>query len=109
GGAIYTQGITGTSLADGEQLTGNVIHDILDHGHAIYCDNGSTFMTITSNVEYGNQNDWGARHADYVPPADGSTDDPLDIEHNYWQQGDPDSTAKNVVVAGNTIITGPQD
>ncbi|MEY9889152.1 hypothetical protein ABIA31_002800 [Catenulispora sp. MAP5-51] len=108
GGAIYTQGITGSSLGDGEQITGNVIHDILNHGHAIYCDNGSTFLTITSNVEYGNQNDWGARHADYVPPADGSTDDPLDIEHNYWQQGDPDSDARGVVVAGNTIITGPQ-
>ncbi|WP_228563979.1 right-handed parallel beta-helix repeat-containing protein [Catenulispora rubra] len=109
GGAIYTQGITGASLADGEQITGNVIHDILDHGHAIYCDNGSTFMTITSNVEYNNQNDWGTRHADYVPPATGSTDDPLDVEHNYWQQGDRDSTARNVTVASNTIITGPQD
>ncbi|WP_370370627.1 right-handed parallel beta-helix repeat-containing protein [Catenulispora sp. GP43] len=109
GGAIYTQGITGSSLGDGEQISGNVIHDILDHGHAIYCDNGSTFLTITSNVEYGNQNDWGARHADYVPPADGKTDDPLDIEHNYWQQGDPDSDARGVVVAANTIITGPQD
>ncbi len=109
GGAIYTQGITGSSLADGEQISGNVIHDILDHGHAIYCDNGSTFMTITSNVEYNNQNDWGSPHGDYVPPADGSTDDPLDVEHNYWQQGDKDSNQKNVVVAANTIIGGPQD
>ena len=48
GGAIYTQGITGTSLADGEHLTGNVITGILDNGHALYCDNGCTFWTASA-------------------------------------------------------------
>ena len=32
GGAIYTQGITGSSLANGEQITGNVILGAMDHG-----------------------------------------------------------------------------
>jgi hypothetical protein len=102
GGAIYTQGITGTSLADGEHVTGNVILNAFDEGHAIYSDNGSTFETITGNVEFGNENDWGSRHTDYTPGATG--DDPLDIEGNYWQQGDPDSTSNNVTETGNHII-----
>ncbi|HEX6527769.1 MAG TPA: fibronectin type III domain-containing protein [Streptosporangiaceae bacterium] len=103
GGAIYTQGITGTSLADGEQITGNVILGALDHGHAIYTDNGATFITVNGNVEFGNENDWGSRHTDYTPGATG--DDPLAIENNYWQQGDQDSSAHNVTVSGNHIIT----
>jgi hypothetical protein len=107
GGGIYTQGITGTSLADGEHLTGNVILNTLDLDHGLYSDNGSTFMTITGNVEFGNENDWGSRHTDYTPGTTGY--DPLDIENNYWQQGDPDSTAKNVTEAGNHTITSPRD
>ena len=102
GGAIYTQGITGTSLADGEHVTGNVILDAFDEGHAIYSDNGSTFETITGNVEFGNENDWGSRHTDYTAGATG--DDPLDIEGNYWQQGDPSSVSGNVTETGNHII-----
>jgi hypothetical protein len=107
GGGIYTQGITGTSLADGEHLTGNVILDTLDQDHGLYSDNGSTFMTITGNVEFGNENDWGSRHTDYTPGQTG--DDPLDIEGDYWQQGDPDSSSKNVTEAGNHIIAGLHD
>lgn len=107
GGAIYTQGITGTSLADGEHLTGNVILRAYGHGHAIYSDNGSTFMTITGNVLFGNENDWGSRHTDYAPGASGY--DPLDIEGNYWQQGDADSSSKNVTEQGNHIIVGSHD
>jgi len=103
GGAIYTQGITGTSLADGEQITGNVILSALDHGHAIYTDNGATFITVNGNVEFGDENDWGSRHTDYTPGATG--DDPLVIENNYWQQGDQDSSASNVTVSGNHIIS----
>ena len=107
GGAIYTQGITGTSLADGEQLTGNVILGALDHGHAIYTDNGSTFITAKGNVEFGNENDWGSRHTDYTPGASG--DDPLLIEDNYWQQGDQDNSSSNVTESGNHIITSLRD
>jgi hypothetical protein len=103
GGGIYTQGITGSSLADGEHITGNVILDSLDLNHAIYTDNGSTFITATGNVLFGNETDWASRHTDYTAGAAG--DDPLDIAGNYWQQGDPDSSSSNVTEHGNHIIT----
>jgi hypothetical protein len=103
GGAIYTQGITGTSLTDGEHISGNVILGAMDHGHAIYTDNGSTFITADGNVEFGNEDDWGSRHTDYTAGATG--DDPLLIENNYWQQGDKDNSSSNVTEAGNHIIT----
>jgi hypothetical protein len=103
GGAIYTQGITGTSLADGEHLTGNVILGSLDHGHALYTDNGATFVTLSGNVLFGNENDWGARHTDYRPGASGS--DPTVVSGNWWQQGDQDSASNNVTVSGNRIMT----
>ena len=109
GGGIYTQGITGTSLADGEHVTGNVIHDQLGHGHGVYTDNGCTYESILGNVLYDTQDNWGARHADYTPPANGSTNDPTDIEHNWWMQGDPAGNNKGVVEADNHLITGPQD
>jgi len=103
GGGIYTQGITGTSMADGEHLTGNVILDSLDNGHALYCDNGCTFWTASGNVLAGNiSNDWGARHSDFMPGATG--DDPLLVASNYWWQGDADSSSKNTTVSGNHVI-----
>ena len=46
GGGIYTQGITGKNLAEGEKVTGNVIYDQFSSGHAIYSDNGSCDITI---------------------------------------------------------------
>lgn len=103
GGAIYTQGITGSSLANGEQVDGNVILGAMDHGHAIYTDNGSTFITANGNVEFGNENDWGSRHTDYTAGASG--DDPLLIENNYWQQGDQDTSSDSVTETGNHIIS----
>jgi NPCBM-associated, NEW3 domain of alpha-galactosidase/Fibronectin type III domain/Right handed beta helix region len=103
GGAIYTQGITGSSLDNGEQIDGNVILGAMDHGHAIYTDNGSTFITANGNVEFGNENDWGSRHTDYTAGATG--DDPLLIENNYWQQGDQDNSSGNVTETGNHIIS----
>jgi hypothetical protein len=103
GGGIYTQGVTGSSLADGEHISGNVILDSLDLNHAIYTDNGSTFITATGNVLFGNETDWASRHSDYTAGASG--DDPLDIAGNYWQQGDPDSSSSNVTEQGNHIIT----
>ncbi|HEX4226878.1 MAG TPA: fibronectin type III domain-containing protein [Pseudonocardiaceae bacterium] len=103
GGAIYTQGITGTSMADGEHLTGNVISGILDNGHAMYCDNGCTYWTADDNVLVGNiSNDWGARHTDYTAGQTG--DDPLEVSGNYWWQGEGDSNSKNTVVNGNHVI-----
>lgn len=108
GGGIYTQGITGTSMADGEHLTGNVILDSLDNGHALYCDNGCTFWTASGNVLAGNiSNDWGARHTDYRPGATG--DDPLLVSGNYWWQGDADSSSKNTTVSGNHVIAHLSD
>ena len=108
GGAIYTQGITGTSMADGEHLTGNVITGILDNGHAMYCDNGCTYWTAAGNVLAGNvSNDWGARHTDYTAGQTG--DDPLEVSGNYWWQGDGDSDTKNTVVNGNHVIASVAD
>jgi hypothetical protein len=107
GGAIYTQGITGSSLANGEHVTGNVVLGALDHGHAIYTDNGATFVTIDGNVEFGNENDWGSDHTDYTAGATG--DDPLLVENNYWQQGNGDSSANNVTVENNQVITSLRD
>ncbi len=71
GGGIYTQGVTGSSMKDGERVVGNVIHDQLDWGHALYTDNGATFITYTDNVLYNDYDDWGAAHLDYRPPRAG--------------------------------------
>ena len=47
---------------------------------------------------------WGSRHHDYYDGQDGSKYDPLDVEENYWQQGDADLTEKNVTVRGNHLV-----
>jgi hypothetical protein len=108
GGGIYTQGITGSSLADGEHLIGNVITNTLDNGHALYCDNGCTFWTASDNVLVNNiSNDWGARHTDYRPGATGQ--DPLTVSDNYWWQGDGDSSSKNTTVSNNHVIASVAD
>jgi hypothetical protein len=108
GGAIYTQGITGSSMDTGEHLTGNVITGVLDNGHAVYCDNGCTYWTASRNVLVGNiSNDWGARHTDYRPGATGQ--DPLTVSDNYWWQGDSDSSSKNTTVSGNHVIATVSD
>jgi hypothetical protein len=107
GGGIYTNGITGTSLATGEHLSGNVIHDQASTaGHGIYTDNGAGYITITGNAEYNiNANVWGSNHTNYT--LNNGTYDPLDIEHNYWTKGPADYNAKSVLIANNTNITGP--
>jgi hypothetical protein len=103
GGAIYTNGLTGSSLDNGEKITGNVIYNQLGPGKAIYTDNGTAYITIKNNVLLNNDfTDWGTAQADYSLPA--GQDGPLDIEGNYWQQGNPDSSSKNVVINGNHII-----
>jgi hypothetical protein len=105
GGGIYTQGLTGKSLADGEKVTGNVIYNQYSSGHEIYTDNGSSMITISGNVMFNtNHDNWGSRHHDYYDGQDGKDFDPLAIENNYWQQGDADSSKNNVTVCGNRLI-----
>jgi Right handed beta helix region/Fibronectin type III domain len=105
GGGIYTQGLTGPDLANGEKVAGNVIYDQFGSGHAIYSDNGSANMTITGNIVCNtNFDNWGTAHANYYDGGDGSTRDWFDIEDNYWQQGTPDSVRDNVTMKNNHMI-----
>jgi hypothetical protein len=106
GAAIYTNGITGSSLAGGEHITGNLFHDQTGAGHVIYTDNGASYITITGNGVYstGAANAWGSKHVDYT--ANDGNYDPLDIENNYWQNGSADSSSKKVVLKNNHSITG---
>lgn len=105
GGGIYTQGLTGKTLADGEKITGNVIYNQFSSGHEIYTDNGSSMITVSGNVMFNTDHDnWGSRHHDYYNGQDGRNYDPLAIENNYWQQGDADSSNRNVTVKGNRLI-----
>ncbi len=102
GGGIYSNGLTGTSLANGEQIIGNVIYNQLGPGKAIYTDNGSAYITIKNNVLLHNDfSDWGTAQADY---SLGGQDGPQDIENNYWQQGIQDSSKNNITYSGNHII-----
>lgn len=92
-------------MADGEHLTGNVITDTLDNGHAVYCDNGCTYWTASGNALTGNvSNDWGSTHTDYRPGFSGH--DPLLVSGNYWWQGAADNSGSgdNAVVTGNHVI-----
>jgi hypothetical protein len=105
GGGIYTNGITGSSLATGETLTGNLIHDqISPTGHGLYTDNGASYITISGNAEYTIAADvWGSNHTNYT--LDNGTYDPLQIEGNYWPDGPAAYNAKSVLIANNTDIT----
>jgi len=106
GGGIYTQGRTGETIADGERVEGNVVDNQFSSGHAIYTDNGSAMITVRNNVMFNtNHDNWGSRHKDYYDGGKGEDNDPLAIEGNWWQQGDPDSSAKQVTESGNHIIT----
>jgi hypothetical protein len=110
GGGIYTQGLTGKSLADGEHVTGNVVHDQYSSGHAIYSDNGSSMMTISGNVMFHTDHDnWGSRHRNWYDDNGGKNNDPLTIEGNYWQQGDADSSKENVTEQDNHLINSLAD
>ena len=106
GGAVYTNGITGTSIATGEHVTGNVVHDQLNTsgGHVLYSDNGATYVSITGNAVWNiNTTPWGSNHGNYT--KNDGTNDPLDIEGNYWPNGPKDSNSKGVVIKGNHNIT----
>jgi hypothetical protein len=110
GGGIYTQGIQGTSLATGLEVTGNVIHDQLDWGGALKADNGTTYVTYAGNVLYNDTYDWDGVHWDYRahPGTKHPTSyDPELLKNNWWQQGGSNYTDKGVTLSGNKIITGP--
>jgi hypothetical protein len=107
GGGIYTQGRTGSSLATGEHITGNVLHDQLNKsgGHVVYTDNGAAYITIHDNAMYASQvNSEGHDHKD---TTSGTGNDPLDIQGNYWTKGRADSNSQGVLIKNNHKITGP--
>jgi len=52
GGGIYVLGIEGDSLADGLQISGNVIRDGVGFGNSIYTDGGSQYITMTGNAMF---------------------------------------------------------
>jgi hypothetical protein len=106
GGGIYTQGRTGSSLANGEKVTGNVIHDQKGKGRAVYTDNGCTFESIIGNAMYnlGSGEAWASKHHDYSSGAT-TTYDPTDVENNYWMNGVGNTSSSGVTVKGNHAIT----
>jgi len=104
GGGIYTQGLTGSTLSNGEKLTGNVIYNQYGTGHGIYTDNGCKNVTARNNVLFHtNHDNWGGRHKDYYE-GDGKNYDAFDFEDNYWQQGNADVSENNVTLKSNHII-----
>ncbi len=105
GGGIYNQGLTGPTLADGEKIIGNFIHDQFGSGHGIYTDNGSGLVTIKSNVFYHpNHDNWAAPRADFRDGKNGKERIPFAVEDNYWQ-GNSYTSQGGLVVRGNHIIT----
>ncbi|HEX4702784.1 MAG TPA: fibronectin type III domain-containing protein [Pseudonocardiaceae bacterium] len=104
GGGVYTQGITGTSLADGEKVVGNVIHNQWGIGKAVYTDNGNTYETVQGNVLYHVAYfDVGTAHVDYRDSL--GNNDPTMITGNFWEQGDPDGDNKGAITQGNHLLT----
>ena len=109
GGAVYTQGITGTSLSNGEHVTGNVIYNQVNKGHAIYTDDGCTYETISGNAVYdlGTSVDaWSRTHDDYEPGAT-TLYDPTALSGNYWENEPAIHSGNGITVSGDTGITSP--
>ncbi len=105
GGGIYTQGITGPSLAAGEKIIGNVVRDQYSSGHGIYTDNGCCNVTAAGNVIFHtNFDNWGGRHRDYYGGRNGKTFDPFLFAGNYWQEGFGNSNHLNVTLRDNHLI-----
>jgi hypothetical protein len=111
GGGIYTQGLTGPDLKNGEKVRDNVVRDQFNTGHAIYSDNGSANMTITGNVMvHTNFDNWGTAHKNYYNGLGGTKLDWIDVESNYWQQGNPDDSSKEyLTLRGNHLVAGLSD
>jgi hypothetical protein len=111
GGGIYTQGVTGTSLANGEKVTGNVVYGQQDWSFALHSDNGAAYITYTGNVLYDDNYEWCCTSIDYIHPSatDGVPNEyPQVFADNYWESGMPTSFARDVTVKGNHLISGPQ-
>ncbi|MGP9017866.1 fibronectin type III domain-containing protein [Streptomyces sp. BR1] len=108
GGGVYTQGLTGTSMGDGEKVTGNVIHDQWGLGKSVYTDNGCTYETVQGNVLYGAAYaNVASRHTDYRDSL--GNNDPTLIKDNWWEEGTGDSSSKGLVTSGNHIMAGLSD
>ncbi|MDH6625558.1 hypothetical protein M2271_003369 [Streptomyces sp. LBL] len=108
GGGIYTQGLTGTSLADGEKVTGNVIRDQWGLGKSVYTDNGCTYETVEGNVLYhASYANVASRHTDYRD--DLGNNDPTLVKGNWWEEGTADGDNKGLVTTGNKIMTSLSD
>ncbi|MFG2966438.1 fibronectin type III domain-containing protein [Streptomyces sp. NPDC048288] len=108
GGGIYTQGLTGTSMTDGEKVTGNVIHDQWGLGKNVYTDNGCTYETVEGNVLYhASYANVASRHTDYRDAL--GNNDPTLVKDNWWEEGTADGDNKGLVTTGNTIMTGLSD
>jgi Fibronectin type III domain len=108
GGGIYTQGLTGTSMDNGEKVTGNVIHSQWGLGKSVYTDNGCTYETVEGNVLYGaSYANVASRHTDYRDSL--GDNDPTLVKGNWWEEGTADSSNKGLVTTGNHIITSPSD
>ena len=93
GGGIYSNGIQGTSMADAELITGNVVLNQKHPSWAIYTDNGTQFVHEKGNAVFA---------ALYVPLAPhylpgispyfsfgGCGGGPIDYDGNYSIQPDP--------------------
>jgi hypothetical protein len=113
GGAIYSNGQTGSSFETGEHITGNVMHDSGGVFHVIYTDNGTDWMTVTANAVWnpGPSNSWGYCHPDYYAGEDGGLDHE-NVTGNYWDnrtgdgsKGQLPMSAGHCNVSGNTDIT----
>jgi len=87
-------------------VTNNLVHDQLAWGRALQSDDGATNVTYSGNVLYNDNYDWGSNHVDYRTSR--GLYDPQLVRANYWQQGDPDSSQKGVVVTRNRLISGPR-
>ncbi|MET7683410.1 fibronectin type III domain-containing protein [Streptomyces sp. NPDC005423] len=110
GGAVYTNGITGTSMASGEHVSGNVVHDQLNTsgGHVLYTDNGASYVSVLGNAVWNiSVSPWGSKHVNYTL-GDG-TYDPTDIEGNYWPGGPADYDSKGVLIQDNHAVTGASE
>jgi hypothetical protein len=108
GGGVYTQGLTGTSLADGEKVTGNVIHDQWGLGKNVYTDNGCTYETVEGNVLYNaSYANVASRHTDYRDTL--GNNDPTLVKDNWWEEGTSDGDNKGLVTTGNKIMAAPSD
>ncbi|WP_093787970.1 discoidin domain-containing protein [Actinacidiphila guanduensis] len=105
GGGIYVLGQEGDSLADGLLISGNVVHDGVGGGHAIYTDGGSQYITMTGNAMYGNDefSMGGCRESDGTPYGDFVfTGNYVENTTPDWPCGAPDDfTGDNIKVGSD--------